>query len=90
MANSLVSPLLPDILETFDQSAGSAGPLVAAASLPGIFLAPIIGFAADRWGRRPILTLCLIVFGLAGVLTAVAANFAMLVATRFLLGVGSA
>ena len=84
MANSLVSPLLPDILETFDQSAGSAGPLVAAASLPGIFLAPIIGFAADRWGRRPILTLCLIVFGLAGVLTAVAANFAMLVATRFL------
>ncbi|MEL0193477.1 MAG: MFS transporter, partial [Acidimicrobiaceae bacterium] len=90
MANSLVSPLLPDILDTFDQSAGSAGPLVAAASLPGIFLAPIIGFAADRWGRRPILTLCLIVFGLAGVLTAVAANFAMLVATRFLLGVGSA
>ncbi|MGB0147584.1 MAG: MFS transporter, partial [Ilumatobacteraceae bacterium] len=52
MANSLVSPLLPDILDTFDQSAGSAGPLVAAASLPGIFLAPIIGFAADRWGRR--------------------------------------
>ena len=50
MANSLVSPLLPDILETFDQSAGSAGPLVAAASLPGIFLAPIIGFAADRAG----------------------------------------
>ena len=90
MANSLVSPLLPDILDTFDQSAGSAGPLVAAASLPGIFLAPIIGFAADRWGRRPILTLCLIVFGLAGVLTAVAANFAMLVTTRFLLGVGSA
>ena len=90
MANSLVSPLLPDILDTFNQSAGSAGPLVAAASLPGIFLAPIIGFAADRWGRRPVLTLCLIVFGLAGVLTAVSPNFAVLVATRFLLGVGSA
>ena len=90
MGNSLVSPLLPDILDTFDRSAGSAGPLVAAASMPGIFLAPIIGFAADRWGRRPILTMCLIIFGTGGVLTAIAPNFAVLVATRFLLGIGSA
>ncbi len=90
MGNSLVSPLLPDILDTFDRSAGSAGPLVAAASLPGIFLAPIIGFAADRWGRRPILTLCLMVFGAGGLLTAVAPNFAVLVGTRFILGIGSA
>lgn len=90
MGNSLVSPLLPDILDTFNRSAGSAGPLVAAASLPGIFLAPIIGFAADRWGRRPILTLCLVVFGSGGLLTALAPNFALLVATRFLLGIGSA
>ncbi|MGA0035249.1 MAG: MFS transporter [Ilumatobacteraceae bacterium] len=90
MGNSLVSPLLPDILDTFDRSAGAAGPLVAAASLPGIFLAPLIGFAADRWGRRPILTLCLIVFGCGGVFTAIAPNFATLVATRFLLGIGSA
>ena len=90
MGNSLVSPLLPDILDTFDRSAGSAGPLVAAASVPGIFLAPIIGFAADRWGRRPILTMCLIIFGTGGVLTAIAPNFAVLVATRFLLGIGSA
>ena len=90
MGNSLVSPLLPDILDTFDRSAGSAGPLVAAASMPGIFLAPIIGFAADRWGRRPILTMCLIIFGTGGLLTAIAPNFAVLVATRFLLGIGSA
>jgi ACDE family multidrug resistance protein len=90
MGNSLVSPLLPDILDTFDRSAGSAGPLVAAASMPGIFLAPIIGFAADRWGRRPILTMCLIIFGTGGLLTAIAPNFAVLVATRFFLGIGSA
>ncbi len=90
MGNSLVSPLLPDILDTFDRSAGSAGPLVAAASMPGIFLAPIIGFAADRWGRRPILTTCLIIFGTGGLLTAIAPSFAVLVATRFFLGIGSA
>lgn len=90
MGNSLVSPLLPDILDTFGRSDASAGPLVAAASLPGIVLAPLIGIAADRWGRRPILVLCLTVFGLAGVFTAIAPTFELLLATRLLMGMGSA
>lgn len=90
MGNSLVSPLLPDILDTFGRSDASAGPLVAAASLPGIVLAPLIGIAADRWGRRPILALCLTVFGLAGVFTAIAPTFELLLATRLLMGMGSA
>lgn len=90
MGNSLVSPLLPDILDTFERSDASAGPLVAAASLPGIVLAPLIGIAADRWGRRPILALCLTVFGLAGVFTAIAPTFELLLATRLLMGMGSA
>ncbi|MEY2975720.1 MAG: hypothetical protein RIR49_2140 [Actinomycetota bacterium] len=90
MGNSLVSPLIPDMLDTFGRSDASAGPLVAAASLPGIVLAPLIGIAADRWGRRPILTLCLGIFGLAGVFTAIAPTFELLLVTRLLMGMGSA
>ena len=90
MGNSLVAPLIPDILDTFDRSDASAGPLVAAASLPGIALAPIIGILADRLGRRPVLASCLAIFGLAGILTALAPNFELLLATRLLMGVGSA
>ena len=90
MGNSLVSPLIPDMLDSFGRSDASAGPLVAAASLPGIVLAPLIGIAADRWGRRPILTLCLGIFGLAGVFTAIAPTFELLLATRLLMGMGSA
>lgn len=90
MGNSLVSPLIPDILDSFDRSDGSAGPLVAAASLPGIVLAPLIGIAADRWGRRPVLTACLATFGAAGLVTALAPTFSILILTRFLMGMGSA
>lgn len=90
MGNSLVAPLIPDILDTFDRSDASAGPLVAAASLPGIALAPIIGILADRLGRRPVLASCLAIFGFAGILTALAPNFELLLATRLLMGVGSA
>ena len=68
MGNSLVAPLIPDILDTFDRSDAAAGPLVAAASLPGIVLAPVIGIAADRLGRRPVLATCLAIFGLAGII----------------------
>lgn len=90
MGNSLVAPLIPDILDTFNRSDASAGPLVAAASLPGIALAPIIGILADRLGRRPVLASCLAIFGLAGIFTALAPNFELLLATRLLMGVGSA
>lgn len=90
MGNSLLAPLIPDILETFDRPDGSAGLLVAAASLPGIAMAPIIGLLADRFGRRPVLTPCLFVFGLAGVFVATAPTFEIMLIARFCLGLGAA
>ena len=90
MGNSLLAPLIPDILDTFDRPDGSAGLLVAAASLPGIVMAPIIGLLADRFGRRPVLTPCLLVFGLAGIFVATAPTFEVMLVARFCLGIGAA
>ncbi|GIU91162.1 MAG: MFS transporter [Acidimicrobiia bacterium] len=63
---------------------------MAAATLPGIFLAPIIGLLADRYGRRRVLVPCLVVFGVAGGAGLVAPNLAWLVTLRFFQGAGSA
>jgi len=90
MGNSLLAPLIPDILDTFDRSDGSAGLLVAAASFPGIVMAPVIGLLADRFGRRPVLTPCLFVFGVAGIFVATAPTFEIMLAARFCLGLGAA
>ena len=90
MGNSLLAPLIPDILDTFDRSDGSAGLLVAAASLPGIVMAPVIGLLADRFGRRPVLAPCLFVFGVAGIFVATAPSFEVMLVARFCLGVGAA
>jgi MFS transporter, ACDE family, multidrug resistance protein len=90
LANTLVSAPLPDILEDFGKSDGAAGLVIAAASLPGILVAPLIGLMADRYGRRTILVPCLVVFGIGGTLAGLAPVFWMLLLARFVQGLGSA
>ena len=60
--NTLIGPSLPDIVADFGRSDSSAGFIVAAGSLPGVVVAPAIGLAADRYGRRNVLTPCLLAF----------------------------
>jgi MFS family permease len=90
LANTLIVAPLPDILEDFGRSDSAAGVLVAAATLPGIVIAPVIGLLADRFGRRKVLIPCLVIFGVSGVGAAFAPTFAALVGMRLLQGVGSA
>ena len=90
LANTLVGPAIPDILDAFDQPDERAGLFVAAGTLPGIVMAPVIGILADRHGRRAVLVPCLLAFGLFGVLSAAAPSFWVLLVLRVLQGVGSA
>lgn len=90
MANTLVTAAVPDIVADFAVGAAGVGPLVAAATFPGIFLAPVIGVLSDRYGRREVLVPCLALFGLAGGLASFAPSFGVLVLLRLLQGVGAA
>ena len=72
LANTLVGPAIPDILEAFGQPDSRAGVFVAAGTLPGIVMAPVIGVLADRFGRRAVLVPCLTAFGVFGLLSALA------------------
>ena len=90
MANTLVTPATPDIVDDFGVGRGGVGLLLAAATAPGIVLAPIIGVLSDRYGRRAVVVPCLVVFGITGGLAAFAPTFEILLALRLLQGVGSA
>jgi ACDE family multidrug resistance protein len=90
LGNSLIAPALPDIVDDFGVGDAGAGILIAATSLPGIFLAPVIGLLADRYGRRRVLVPCLSTFGVFGLLAAVAPTFELLIAARIGLGIGGA
>lgn len=88
--NTLIGPSLPDIVADFGRSDSSAGFIVAAGSLPGIVVAPAIGLAADRYGRRNVLTPCLLAFSVFGLGAASAPTFELLVVARLLQGFGTA
>lgn len=89
-ANTLIAPVLPDIIDDFGRSDSAAGLLVAAASLPGVVAAPVIGVLADRLGRRRVLVPCLAIFGLMGAVASLAPTYWVLVGARFLMGIGTA
>ncbi len=90
LANTLLSPNIPDILAAFDQPESRAGVLVASGPLPGVVVAPIIGVVADRIGRRKVLLPCLVLFGLAGLAAAAAPTFGLLLVARVVQGIGGA
>lgn len=90
MANTLLNPLIPDVLDGLAVSSGAAGILVASGALPGVFLAPVIGIAADRYGRRAVLVPSLLAFGVFGLLAGVSPSFWVLIVFRLAQGVGGA
>lgn len=88
--NTLLGPSVPDILDDFGAGSSAAGVLVAAGSLPGVVVAPLIGLLADRYGRRAVLTPCLAIFGTFGLATALAPSLEVMIATRLLQAFGTA
>ncbi len=88
--NTLIAPAVVEILDGLDASQALAGLVIAAGTVPGIVLAPVIGLVADRFGRREILVPCLVLFGLAGGAAALATDLPTLLGLRLLQGAGSA
>ncbi|MBV8537019.1 MAG: MFS transporter [Alphaproteobacteria bacterium] len=86
----VISPLLPAIATDFATSAALAGLSVTLFSIVYMVVAPMLGHIADRFGRLNTLTTCLIVFGVANALTALAGSFAWLLAARLIAGAAAA
>ncbi|WP_287585882.1 MFS transporter [Candidatus Borrarchaeum sp.] len=88
VGNSAIIPALPKIAHELNVSLLSIGLLITAFTLPGIFLAPVIGVLSDNFGRKQVIIPCLFLFGTAGGLSFFAANFTQLLILRFITGIG--
>ncbi len=90
MGVSSIMPVLPLIAKEMQVPQESVSLILTAFTLPGIFLAPVAGVLADRYGRKKVLIPALLVFGLAGAACSLADNLHTLIALRFLQGMGAA
>lgn len=89
LAFSVVLPALPDLADELGVSRGAIGLLQGIVAVPGIFLAAYIGYLADRFGRRRVIRISLLVFGVFGVASFFIRSFWPLVAVRGLQGLGT-
>ncbi len=86
---SVTAPLLPDLADALGVSRASIGLVQAAVSAPGVLLSILIGYFADRFGRRRVVLVSLLIFASFGVAGFWARSFWGLVAMRVLQGVGT-
>lgn len=85
---SLLYPVLPLIASDLKIDPSEIGLVVVAFASPSIVLAPVFGVIGDRYSRRWMLILGLLLYGLAGSACAFATSLSSLLALRVLQGIG--
>lgn len=89
MGIASITPAFPGIIRYFGISTQQVGLLIAAFTLPGVFLTPVTGILADRFGRKLVLVPSLFIFGIAGFLCSFMRDFHSLLALLFIEGIGA-
>jgi MFS family permease len=90
MGVASITPAFPTIADHFGINYKKIGLLIMVFTLPGIFLIPVLGILADRFGRKTILVPALFLFALAGFACSQVNSFETLVILRFIQGIGAA
>jgi predicted MFS family arabinose efflux permease len=84
-----LDPVLPHVADDFGVSIATAAGFAAAFAFTFAIVQPVLGAAADLFGKARLMVVCLVLLGFAGILGALSTSFPLLFATRILAGVGS-
>lgn len=90
LSMGLVIPIVPELLEMFNASGQAAGYLVSCFGLTQFLFSPLAGNLSDRYGRKPMIIIGLILFAVSNLLAALANDLTLLFISRMIGGVGSA
>ena len=88
MGVNFIQPALPALSQPFHVSDAQLSWIMTLYTAPAIVLAPIFGMIADLYGRRLLLSLGLIVFGVFGTAMAFSPTYNWLLLFRTLQGIG--
>jgi predicted MFS family arabinose efflux permease len=84
-----LDPVLPHIADEFGVSIATAASFSAVFAFTFAIIQPVLGAAADMFGKARLMIVCLVLLGLANILGAISTSFPLLFATRILAGIGS-
>src|ERR1700682_3425287 len=84
-----LDPVLPHVASDFNVSIAAAAGFASVFAFTFAIIQPVLGAAADLFGKARMVIICLVLLGLANVLGALSSSFATLFATRILAGIGA-
>lgn len=82
-------PLLPEISITTDMPLQSGGLLYVSYAIAYAIAAPIMGSLSDRWNRKGVLMIGMVLFGVSTALVGTGETFSALLLFRILSGIGA-
>jgi predicted MFS family arabinose efflux permease len=84
-----LDPVLPHVADEFNISITAAASFVAVFAFTFAVIQPVLGAAADMFGKVRLMIACLVILGFANMFGSIATSFPLLFATRILAGIGS-
>src|SRR3981189_690173 len=84
-----LDPVLPHVSEEFGVTIATAAGFASVFAFTFAIIQPVLGAAADLFGKARLVILCLVLLGLANILGALSSSFSLLFATRILAGIGA-
>ncbi|MEW6661547.1 MAG: MFS transporter [Bacillota bacterium] len=95
LGNSMLIPVFPQMQQALNITQFQAGLTITLFSIPAGISIPLLGFLSDKIGRKKILIPALIMYGLGGLLSGIAAwllpnSYIVLLVGRVIQGIGAA
>src|SRR5712675_1679905 len=84
-----LDPVLPHVASDFNVSIAAAAGFASVFAFTFAIIQPVLGAAADLFGKARLVIVCLVLLGLANILGALSSSFSLLFATRILAGIGA-
>jgi predicted MFS family arabinose efflux permease len=84
-----LDPVLPHVADEFGVGIATAAGFSSVFAFTFAIVQPVLGAAADLFGKARLMIVCLVLLGLASILGALSTSFPLLFATRILAGIGS-
>jgi len=90
LGTALLAPILDLLTGPYGVTETEIGLVITAFTAPSIVLVPLAGVLADTYGRKPVIIVGLLLFGIGGVAIPLTADFWAFLALRVVQGIGAA
>jgi predicted MFS family arabinose efflux permease len=84
-----LDPVLPHVASDFSVSIATAAEFASVFAFTFAIIQPVLGAAADLFGKARLAVICLVLLGVANILGSLSSSFSLLFATRILAGIGA-